>query len=73
MELAIKITNKVFCYQLIGFEKNIIYDTNNRSLILTDANTGAPLKIVEKDQDLDFKVFVSVARNIYLALVEYSN
>lgn len=69
-DLATKITKNIFCYHLIGFEKNIIYDCTNRSLMLTCSKTGAPLEIIEKDEDLNFEDFVLVARNIFMDTVD---
>ncbi len=71
--LAVKITDKIFCFHLIGFEQDIIYSTVNRSLMLTDHETGAPIKIVEKDEDLLFEDFILVARNMLLDTIEISN
>ena len=71
--LAVKITQSVFCYQLIGFNRIMVYDTKNRNLILAEAITGAPIRIVAKDEDLDFETFTLVARNMYLDLIELSN
>jgi len=67
---ATKITKNIFCYHLVGLKKNILYDTTNRSLIFSCALTGAPLEIVEKDEDLDFETFVLIARNIFLDILE---
>lgn len=72
MTPATKITQNIFCYHLVGFKKNILYDTRNRSLILSCSVTGAPLNIVEKDEDLDFETFVLIARDIFLNLIELS-
>lgn len=73
MKLATKITKNTFLYHLIGFNKNVLYDTKNRSLILTCSKTGGVIEVVEKDEDLDFYTFVLIARNILMDLVEFSN
>ena len=69
-EFAIKITNTSFCFHLRGFERNILYDTKNRSLILTESDTGALIKIIEKDEDLNYEDFVLVAKNMWFDLIE---
>jgi hypothetical protein len=70
LTLATKPTKNSFCYHLVGFEKNIVYDCKNRSIMLTCSQTGAVLELYEKDEDLDFEDFVLVARNIFLDLIE---
>lgn len=73
VEFGIKISKNNFCYPLIGFNRNVLYNAHNRTLLLTNAKNGKILKTIEKDEDLDFETFVLVARNIFLNLVEYSN
>lgn len=68
--IAIKITKTIFCFRMVGFGMNAIYHTTNRSLILADAETGAPFKVVEKDKDLTFKEFDSISKSIWMELVE---
>lgn len=70
---ATKITQNAFCYHMVGTGRNILYDKRNRSVILSDANTGAPLKIIEKDEDLEFEDFVLVAQNIQMDMVDFSS
>lgn len=70
MQVAQKITNNIFTYQLTGFGQYLTYDASNRSLMLNDAETGAPLKIKEKDKDMDFDTFILVGRNVHLKMVE---
>ena len=67
---AHQITKTIFAYELIGFDKFISYDRNDRTILLNDAETGAPLKIKEKDEDLDFETFILVAQNMYMDMVE---
>ena len=73
LTFATKPTKNIFCYHLVGFEKNIVYDCKNRSIMLTCSQTGAVLELYEKDEDLDFDDFVLVARNIFLDLIETFN
>jgi hypothetical protein len=72
-DLSTKISKTVFSYNLVGFNMNVIYNCRNRSLILADQETGAPLEIVEKDEDLDFEDFVLVARNLLMDLIDSFN
>lgn len=73
VELASKVSTNIFCYQLIGYCRNIIYNSHNRTILLIHADDGDILQTIEKDEDLDFDTFVLVAQNIFLDLVEYSN
>ncbi|HUU88006.1 MAG TPA: hypothetical protein VMX17_09655 [Candidatus Glassbacteria bacterium] len=73
IELATKISTNNFCYQLIGFGKNLLYNAHNRTLLLTNSEDGNILKTIEKDEDLDFDTFKLVAQNLYLDIIEYSN
>ncbi len=73
VEFGVKIGRSNFCYPLIGFNRNVIYNAHNRKLLLTEAESGAIIQEVERDEDLDFETFVLIARNIYLDIVEYSN
>ena len=70
---ATKLTEKHFCYHLVGFNQNILYDTTNRSVILSDAETGAVITILEKDEDLDFGTFALVSENLWLDMIDSSN
>ena len=69
-DFASKITNNIYCFKLVGFSYNVLYQCNNRSLILSDEETGAPLKIIEKDEDLDYETFILVSRNIWMDLID---
>lgn len=70
VDFALKISEKQFCYHLVGFNRNIVYDSINRSVILSDAETGAVLMIIEKDEDLDFDTFVLVSKNLWLDMID---
>lgn len=72
-KLAIKVSNNIFLFQLIGYGTNIVYNRADRQLMICDAETGAPLKIEADSEDLFFEDFVLVARNMYLDLVELGN
>lgn len=69
-EFATKVTKNIYCFRLIGFPYNVVYQCNNRSLILSDDETGAPLHIIEKDEDLDFDTFVLISKNIWMDLID---
>lgn len=73
IQLGTKISKSNFCYQLIGFQRNVLYNAHNRTLLLTDSDDGSIIQEIEQDEDLDFETFVLVARNIYLDIAEYSN
>lgn len=72
LDLAIKITKNIYLFHAVGFEKNIIYNSSNRTLILTCAESGAFIKIVEKEEDMDFETFILIARNIWMNMLEFS-
>ena len=72
-EFATKLTPNKFCYHLVGFQMNVLYDTANLSLVLTESDSGALLKVIEKDEDLDFDTFVLVSKNILTDLCEVHN
>lgn len=69
-DFASKITKNIYCFHLVGFPYNVLYQCNNRSLILSDSETGAPLHIIEKDEDLDFETFVLISNNIWMDLID---
>ena len=69
-EFAIKITDSKFCYHLVGFNRNILYDSVNRSIVLSDAETGAVISVMEKDEDLDFEDFILVSKNLWLDFID---
>ena len=70
VDFASKLTKNKFCYHLVGFNSNVLYDTINRSIILSDADTGAVITIIEKDEDLDFDTFVLVSKNLWLDFID---
>jgi hypothetical protein len=71
--LAHKVTKNIYCYNLVGFPFNVVYNCNNRNIILADSETGAPISIVEKDEDLDFETFVLISQNVWMDLIESLN
>ncbi len=70
VDFSSKLTEKQFCYHLVGFNRNVLYDTVNRSLILSESDTGAVLLTIEKDEDLDFDTFVLVSKNLLLDVID---
>lgn len=70
IDFASKITDKIFCFHLVGFNNAILYDTTNRSIVLTDSDTGAILTIMEKEEDLDYEDFVLVSKNLWLDMID---
>jgi len=72
-ELATKVGKHIFVYHLVGFNSNIVYSTINRTIIVTEVDSGALVKTVEQDEDLDFEDFVLVARNLFLNAIEISS
>lgn len=73
IQLGTKISKNNFCYQLVGFNRNLLYNAHSRTLLLTEAQSGVILKELERDEDLDFDTFILVARNFFLDSIEYSN
>lgn len=70
VDFASKLTNSKFCYHLVGLNRNILYDTINRSIILSDSDTGAVIKIIEKDEDLDYEDFVLISKNLLIDIID---
>lgn len=70
---ATKVTKNIFCYHLVGLNMNVIYSCVNRNVILSDSETGLPISIVEKDEDLDFETFVLIGKNVWLDLIDGLN
>lgn len=73
IEFAVKVTDTIFVYPLIGFEKNIVYSSVQRKIFMTDANTGLPVKTIAENENLDFDTFVLVARNLMMDIIDLSN
>ena len=70
-KFASKINKNVFCFRLIGFPYKILYQCTNGSLILADDDEiGAPIKIIEKEADLDFETFVLISKNLWMDLID---
>lgn len=66
---AIKISTNVFCYEIIGTQKNIIYNDHSRRLLVTRRCDGVILHDEDVDKNLDFESFVLVARDFYLSMI----
>lgn len=69
LDLAKKITNTTFIYPLLGMNTNLVYDASNGSMIITDAKTGAPLRIAEADIGMNFDEFTTIAKKTFLDIM----
>lgn len=72
-DLATKVSKTIFCYHLIGFKMNIVYDKKNQQILLTDVDSGQIIKVVAQGDDLIFEDFVLISQNILMDLIEMSN
>ena len=67
-----KISNSIFMYQMIGWGRNILFDSNKRRITITNAKDGVILsnKDLGEDGDMDYEDFLLYAMNIHLDFID---
>jgi hypothetical protein len=53
-------------------EYRILFNVFNRFIIIAETETGAPLKIIPIENDLTFDEFVSVAKDMWMTIINKS-
>lgn len=59
-------------YQMIGWSRNILFDSNKRRITITDAEDGTILssKDLGEDGDMNYEDFLLYAMNVHLDYID---
>lgn len=68
--LATKVSEVIFQFHVIGFSMNAVYNSNNGTLVFTDADNGEVLNEVEDELDIDYSSFCLMAKNMLLDMID---